>query len=76
MEANGKLPNMDQASEDDLVVALLHRERFADMIEEQEARIERFSQTRSNIENSKRLLELLRNSLRLLDDFIDEQLAK
>jgi hypothetical protein len=67
---------MNGMSEDDLVVALLHRERFADMIAEQEGRIERIGRTGGNVENSKRLLELLQTSLRILDDFIDRQLAK
>ena len=67
---------MNGMSEDDLVVALLHRERFAEMIAEQEARIERIGRTGGNVENSKRLLELLQTSLRILDEFIDRQLAK
>jgi hypothetical protein len=67
---------MNGVSEDDLVIALLHRERFANMIAEQEARIDRIGQTGGNVENSKRLLELLQTSLRILDEFIDRQLAK
>ena len=66
---------MDQEKLSELTVARLHRARLAVMIEDQAVRVQRLREQGVRNDNSLRLLELLRESLQLLDDFIERRLT-
>lgn len=66
---------MDQEKLSELTVARLHRERLAVMVEDQAVRVQRLREQGVRNDNSLRLLELLRESLQLLDDFIERRLT-